>query len=201
MNYKYISSSGFSIAVLVLALLSVVSMMILGCEPDSGLIEHHSFTFQLDPMSSSTDSTNNGQAVSNTLPGSGPVVMIGDEKFRAEIAVTDIEKSIGLSGRESLPQKTGMLFVFQHYPAPDFWMKGMEFNLDFVWIDLSCTVVSITLNVPSPKSPHNGNLLTYGSSNPAHYVFEINAGEVTKYGIAVGDAVQFLGTQIDGSTC
>ena len=104
MNYKYISSSGFSIAVLVLALLSVVSMMILGCEPDSGLIEHRSFTFQLDPMSSSTDSINNGQSVSNTLTGSGPVVMIGDEKFRAEIAVTDIEKSIGLrlSGSASI---------------------------------------------------------------------------------------------------
>ena len=201
MNYKYISSSGFSIAVLVLALLSVVSMMILGCEPDSGLIEHHSFTFQLDPMSSSTDSINNGQSVSNTLTGSGPGVMIGDEKFRAEIAVTDIEKSIGLSGRESLPQKTGMLFVFQHYPAPDFWMKGMEFDLDLVWIGLNCTVVSITLNVPSPKSMKSENIRTYESSKPAHYVFEINAGEVTKYGIEVGNPVQFIGTKTDCTAC
>ena len=201
MNYKHLSSNAFSIAFLGLALLSMVSMTILGCESDSGLIEHQSFAFQLNPVSSSTDSTNNEQSVSKALNNSRHIVIIGDERFSAEIATTDIEKSTGLSGRKSLPKKNGMLFVFQNYPAPAFWMKGMEFDLDLVWIDLNCTVVSITLNVPSPKSMKSENIRTYESSKPAHYVFEINAGEVTKYGIEVGNPVQFIGTKTDGTAC
>ena len=183
MNYKYITSSSFSIAGLGLALLLVVTITIVGCESDSGLIEHQSFTFQSDTMNSK------------------PVVIIRDVRFSAEIAMTDIEKAKGLSGRESLPQKTGMLFVFQHYPAPAFWMKAMEFNLDLVWIDLNCKIVSTTLNVPYPKSLSGKDLPTYASSKPAHYVFEINAGEATKYEIEVGDPVEFSGTQIDGAGC
>ena len=81
-------------------------------------------------------------------------------------------------------------------------MNRMQFPLDFVWIGEDCTVVDVTENVPNPDpdSPTNA-LPTYGSSDPAAYNFEINAGEVEKLGIQKGDSVSFPGIHVPGASC
>lgn len=119
------------------------------------------------------------------------------------MAITPSERTKGLSDRESLEPRTGMLFIFEDRRASTFWMKGMRFPLDFVWISEGCRVADITSNVPFPKQDTPTSALpTYTSSVPAAYNFEINAGEAGELGIRVGDTVRFTGIQDHaGDTC
>ena len=85
-----------------------------------------------------------------------------------------------------------MLFIFESGRVPRFWMRGMRFALDFVWISEECTVAEVTTNVPNP-APETAaaELPTYGPNAAASYAFEINAGEVESHGVSVGDPVRF----------
>ena len=128
------------------------------------------------------------------LPSPGPMVLIGDVAFRAELAISPSERSMGLSGRLSMPAKSGMLFMSDSGESSSFWMRQMLFPLDFIWISKECTVVDITHNVPAPEpSLPDSQLSTYSADALAPYAFEINAGEAEEHGIAVGDRVRFSG--------
>ena len=81
-----------------------------------------------------------------------PAVKVGDGRFEVEVAQTPAQRARGLSGRDSLAPGTGMLFVFETGRASAFWMKGMRFPLDFVWIGEDCSVVHTTIDVP-PSLP------------------------------------------------
>ena len=79
-----------------------------------------------------------------------PLVAIGEASWPVELAVTPEERSQGLSGREVLPEGSGMLFVFEGDQHLSFWMREMNFPLDMVWIDSSCHVVDVTRRCPNP---------------------------------------------------
>ena len=89
-----------------------------------------------------------------------------------------------------------MLFIFETGVASFFWMKGMLFSLDFVWIGMDCMVVDLTPNVPVGEK---GEFPTYTSSVTAAYNFEINSGEAEKYGVEVGASVRF--SNVPGGAC
>lgn len=113
-------------------------------------------------------------------------VTIDNHTFLVTTATTDQQKEIGLSGRASLPQNEGMYFTFTTPDYYTFWMKGMRFPLDIIFID-SNTIVTIFKNVPVGK----GNFLpTYKPQQVANAVLEINAGLSDKYGFKVGDMIQ-----------
>ena len=134
----------------------------------------------------------------------GASVVVGDVTFGVEVAQTPAERRQGLSGRDSLQPMTGMLFVFESGRATSFWMKEMRLPLDFIWIGEECTVVDTEPNVPPPaEGTADAELPTYSSGVPAVYVFEVNAGDVERYGIAVGDRVRFsdLSPDVTGAYC
>ncbi len=109
-----------------------------------------------------------------------------------EVAATGPERAQGLSGRAQLPPGTGMLFIYDEAGIYAFWMVDMQFPLDFVWIGPGCAVVDLTPNVPPPlPNQARGDLPRYRPSEPARYVLEINAGEIAKIGITIGDPVAF----------
>lgn len=127
---------------------------------------------------------------------------IGDTIFEAEVAHTPVLRSRGLSGRLGLTPQTGMLFVFESGTASSFWMKGMRFALDFVWISSGCEVAGVTTGVPPPEpGTADSDLPIYTSPAPAAYVFEVNAGEVATLGVEVGDPVRFSGIAVEGADC
>ena len=130
-------------------------------------------------------------------------MFIGGVAFTAELAITPVEHTKGLSGRTGLEPRTGMLFVFETGVALPFWMYGMLFPLDFIWISQDCTVVDITPNVPAPlPGAEPSSLPVYTSSEPAAYIFEIYGGEADSYGMAVGDPVRFSGLPPEaGAAC
>jgi len=61
-------------------------------------------------------------------------VIIGENKFEVEVADDMVKRSRGLSGREELGEKEGMLFVYEIAGSPGFWMKEMNFPIDIIWI-------------------------------------------------------------------
>lgn len=117
----------------------------------------------------------------------GVKVIIRGHTIPVEVAVTPQEKSKGLGERNSLAAGSGMLFAFDRPARYQFWMKGMRFALDFIWID-GTTVADITENVPPPAEEIN--LPVYQPKVPADKVLEVNAGLVKLYGIQVGDTIK-----------
>lgn len=116
-------------------------------------------------------------------------IQIGNSKISVEVARTAEERSLGLSYQRKLPENSGMLFVFPQKSFQTFWMKGMNFDLDFIWI-ADGKVVDITENVPAPRENVPDEALpTYRSINPIDAMLEVNSGFVVKNKIKVGDPV------------
>lgn len=113
---------------------------------------------------------------------------VGNTSVFVEIANTDFLRQQGLSGRGSLNENSGMLFVFPKSSLPAFWMKGMKFPLDFIWIANS-KVVQINKNVEPEPGKTDNELSLYRPEIPIDYVLEVNAGFSDKNSIHVGDKV------------
>ncbi len=114
------------------------------------------------------------------------VVKINDQIFQVEIAKTQREHSQGLSDRPGLAEDKGMLFVFDDYRIRFFWMKGMRFPLDIIWIK-DDQVIGCEEDVPIFQN--NGNVSQVKSPQPINYVLEVKAGMCKKYKIKKGDKV------------
>ena len=93
-----------------------------------------------------------------------PKVKIDDARFEVEVADTERLRDRGLAGRRYLEERRGMLYIPDRLevgpdgPAVgDYWMRGMLFPLDYIWIDSSCRVVDLTVNarVPAPGTPNS----------------------------------------------
>ena len=127
---------------------------------------------------------------------------MGSAVFDAELAFTPEDRTQGLSDRESLPQTTGMLFIFEETRTPTFWMYHMRFDLDFVWIDEDCSVADIHRDVPRQADGQQpSDLPRYSPTAPVLYNLEINAGLVDSLGIEIGDKVTFSGFSGTGAVC
>src|SRR3989344_8940875 len=63
-----------------------------------------------------------------------PKIKIGQKTIFIEIADTQEKQKKGLSGRDNLPEDSGMLFVFKEEGHHQFWMKDMNFSIDIIWI-------------------------------------------------------------------
>ncbi len=112
---------------------------------------------------------------------------IGATTIEIEKALTPIEKAIGLSGREKLDKNAGMLFVYSQAGRHAFWMKGMKFNLDFIFIN-GDKVVDIRANVPAPKN--NEPPATIIPREPADKILEVTAGFAAAHRLKIGDKVE-----------
>jgi len=107
--------------------------------------------------------------------------------YRLELATVPEDQAQGLMYRENLPDKTGMLFVFDQ-PAPHhFWMKNTMIPLDIVWIDDSGKVIFISARTPPCKADP---CPTYGPDVAVSRVLEIAGGKAAEEGLAVGSLLR-----------
>ena len=113
----------------------------------------------------------------------GKIFKVGSAVFQVEIADTIEKHATGLSGRNELEKGRGMLFVFDQPTIPRFWMKGMKFPLDIVWIS-NGEVIGLEENLPPD---HTLSPATYSPPKPVDMVLEINAGASEESKINVGD--------------
>lgn len=103
-----------------------------------------------------------------------------------EVADTDEERRKGLMGRTSLPEATGMLFVFEKERALNFWMKNTSIPLDVIYLDSEMKIVDIDRMNPQPGVPEE-ELTLYPSDSPAMYAVEMNQNFSRKVGLRKGD--------------
>lgn len=126
-----------------------------------------------------------------------PTVGIDGVTWNIELATTTVAQARGLSYRASLGANDGMLFIFDHPGVQSFWMIGMNFPLDIIWIGDDgvggSKVLGFAENVPAPApGTPTWSLPTYSSPAGVDKVLEVNAGSVAKYGIKAGDGVVIL---------
>jgi len=116
-------------------------------------------------------------------------ISVGGKKVRAEVVKNAKDRAQGLAERDSLCDNCGMLLLF---PQPGFysiWMKGMQFDIDIIWISGN-KIVGITPNVPYP-APSATYLPTYQPPQVVDAVLEVPAGWAARNGISVGDVVRY----------
>jgi uncharacterized membrane protein (UPF0127 family) len=145
--------------------------------------------FNRDQMCSSISETGQENHL-NAPQGKLPTreLTIGETVITVEVADNDNSRSMGLSWRESLGEKEGMLFVYENPEIPNFWMYGMQFPLDFIWIN-DGKVVDVSKNIQHPSTIEEIPV-TVSPGTEITQVLEVNAGFVEKYNIKTGDTVE-----------
>ncbi len=109
-----------------------------------------------------------------------------DVTFLVEVIRDMQELKKGLSGRESMHEDHGMLFVLNASQENAFWMKDMQFPLDIIFIGGNMQIIEILENLqPCKQCP-----VYFPKGQPA-FALEINAGLANKRGIALGDTLVF----------
>jgi uncharacterized membrane protein (UPF0127 family) len=116
-----------------------------------------------------------------------PKVIINGKVFTLDVAATALEKEKGLGYRDSMGETHGMVFPYDHKEQFQFWMKGMNFPLDFLWIEGN-TIVDMTEHVPLMTGD---SITTVKPAVPVDKIIEFNSGTVAKYHIKIGDTVKF----------
>lgn len=119
-----------------------------------------------------------------------PRLLIGDAVLTVEIADEPNEWAQGLSGKESLCDECGTLFLFPESRKQSFWMREMNFALDMIFIDEE-KVVEIFEDVPFPEDGKDGREIKVETELPTEWVLEVNSGWVERNGVEVGNEVSF----------
>jgi len=119
-----------------------------------------------------------------------PTVVIGNREYFIEVAKTEEEQELGLSFRESLDERQGVLFVLESPQKASIWMKDMLFALDIIWISAEKKIVDIKENAKPEDYPD-----IYSPKGNALYVLEVKAGEIKKNNFRIGDLVVINGLQ------
>src|SRR5215471_19261956 len=111
----------------------------------------------------------------------------GDHNFNIEVATTDQERALGLMFRRSLPENSGMLFMYDPPQPATMWMKNTFIPLDMVFISADGKVHRVESNTEPFSTaiiPSEGDVVG---------VLELNAGEANKIGLKRGDQVIYPG--------
>ena len=120
----------------------------------------------------------------DTAGGALTELLVGEDTVRVEIADEPDERERGLMYRDSLPEDTGMLFVYPSERTLSFWMRNTRIPLDIAYVDQRGVIVDI--QTMAPQSDRQ-----YPSAAPAMYALEMAAGWFEEHGVSVGDRIRF----------
>jgi hypothetical protein len=107
---------------------------------------------------------------------------IKGHSVRAELADTDQARMTGLMFRDSLPESSGMLFVYEREERAAMWMKNTYVPLSVAFIDRRGVILNVEDMEPLTLDSH-------ASVGLAKYALEMNRGWFKKRGIKKGDKV------------
>ena len=116
-------------------------------------------------------------------------------ELQTELARTAEQKQLGLMERRSLPERAGMLFVYDSTQPPTsaFWMYRTRIPLDIAFIDSAGVIRSIVPMVPCTSDVADA-CPNYPAGAPFRAALEVNAGFFRRAGVGVGDRVLFTDT-------
>ena len=119
-------------------------------------------------------------------------ITVGGVPLTVELAYLPADTSLGLGYREGLAPGTGMLFLFEGPASRTFWMRGMQFCIDIIWIENGVIQGAAESVCPEPTGTADADLTPYVSPVPVTYVLEVPAGWLDAYGLGVGTPVEGL---------
>lgn len=108
---------------------------------------------------------------------------VGGHEFLVEVARTAEERRVGLMNRDQIPERGGMLFVFDDSDYRSFWMKDTAIPLSIAFIGANGTIQEIHQMEPF-------SLERVNSRSPARYALEVRRGTFADLGIGPGDRVR-----------
>ena len=94
---------------------------------------------------------------------------LGGATWRVEIAANEESRKQGLSGRRSLADDGGMLFVFEAPRRVCLWMRDALLPLDAVFLDSRLRVINRARMTPLTETRHC-------SERPALFALEVEGG-------------------------
>jgi uncharacterized membrane protein (UPF0127 family) len=107
-------------------------------------------------------------------------VRLGTCTFTLERPRTTQEYAKGLGERDTIAPDHGMWFVFDPPEQPTFWMKGMRFPIDIIWI-ADKKVVGLNENIPV-----DDGVSLYTPAEPVDAALEIAAGRSSQCNMKQG---------------
>jgi uncharacterized membrane protein (UPF0127 family) len=116
-------------------------------------------------------------------------ITVGETPLTVDLAVTGFEQALGLGYRNGLEPGTGMLFVGTEPRPKTFWMKGMRFCLDIVWIENGQIVGAAESVCPDPAGTPDEERARFASELPVTHVLEVPAGWLAEHGYGPGTPV------------
>lgn len=100
-----------------------------------------------------------------------------------EIADSDSSRARGLMQRTTIPDDTGMLFIFPNAEPQAFYMMNTPRSLDIQFYGADSTLINVVENT-TPFSLDN-----VFSEGPAQFVVEVEAGYSRRLGLVQGDRI------------
>ncbi len=107
----------------------------------------------------------------------------GEIRFNVEVAQTPEELRTGLMYRTQMPLNNGMIFIMDPVRPTAMWMKNTKISLDMLFVAPDATVSLIKENAVPMSEEH------IISRDPVRAVIELNAGQVKRHGIKIGDKI------------
>jgi uncharacterized membrane protein (UPF0127 family) len=118
------------------------------------------------------------------------IVLPGGQVIKTEFVYDTAGALRGMQFRNSIAPDHGMLYAHRIPGKYGYWMYQTLIPLDMIWMDPKNKVVEIVENAPPCKTPAS-QCPHYGGNEVAQYVLELGAGMVKKYGVKVGDMINW----------
>ena len=109
----------------------------------------------------------------------------GMHLIQAEVANSMGTRMEGLMHRKSMPEGSGMVFVFDENATHCMWMKNTLIPLSVAFIDESGAIINIADMQPHSEQSHC-------ATRPARYALEMNKGWFAQRGIKPGAKLRGL---------
>jgi len=97
----------------------------------------------------------------------------------AQVALSPLQRQIGLMHRREMAPNEGMLFVFEQPAVQCFWMKNTLLPLTAAFVEDDGRIVNLAHMTPLSEESHC-------SEKPVRYVLEMHQGWFEKRGIKPG---------------
>jgi len=127
-------------------------------------------------------------------------VFLSGVAFDLELAADPASRERGLSGRDAIDARGGMLFVFPDDAPRAFWMRDCKVDMDVAFLDRTGRVVAVhRMRAEPPRQPHESadqyllRLRRYPSLGPARFAVELRAGTLAQLGLSAGSRVDVTG--------
>jgi uncharacterized membrane protein (UPF0127 family) len=118
------------------------------------------------------------------------ITLPGGQVIKTEFVYDTAGALRGMQFRNSIAPDHGMLYAHRIPGKYGYWMYQTLIPLDMIWMDPKNKVVEIVENAPPCKTPAS-QCPHYGGNEVAQYVLELGAGMVKKYGVKVGDMINW----------